>query len=88
MLVVLALLAPRALAWPNRAWFALGMLMHRIVSPVVLGAIYFLVVTPIAFAMRLAGRDPLDRRREAAKASYWKDRVPPGPKPDSFRNQF
>jgi hypothetical protein len=85
---LLAFLAPRALAAPNRAWFQLGMLLHKVVSPVVLGAIYFLVITPIALAMRLSGRDPLERRRDPQRASYWKDRDPPGPPPDSFRNQF
>lgn len=88
LLALLAAVAPRALALPNRLWFRLGLLLHAVVSPIVLGAIYFLVITPIALAMRLAGRDALERRREPGRESYWKDRDPPGPPPDSFRNQF
>jgi saxitoxin biosynthesis operon SxtJ-like protein len=88
VLLLLAFVAPQALAVPNRAWFRFGLLLHKVVSPIVLGAIFFLVITPLAFAMRRAGRDPLERQREPGRASYWKDRDPPGPKPDSFRNQF
>jgi len=88
VIALLAFLAPRLLAAPNRLWFRFGKLLHAVVSPVVLGAIFFLMLTPIALLMRLAGRDPLARRRDPARASYWKDRDPPGPPPGSFHNQF
>jgi large-conductance mechanosensitive channel len=88
VLAALAAAAPRALALPNRLWFRFGLLLHAVVSPIVLGAIFFLVITPMAIVMRLAGRDALERRRDPARESYWKDRNPPGPPPDSFRNQF
>jgi len=72
----------------NRAWMRLGMLLHRVVSPLVLGAIYFLVFTPVAIGMRLAGRDALQRRFLPARRSYWTEREPPGPAPESLKNQF
>ena len=86
LLATLALLAPRALAAPNRAWFRLGLLLSRIVSPVVFGAMFLLIVTPVAFVMRAAGRDALRLRSRAG--SYWIRRTPPGPPPESFKHQF
>lgn len=72
----------------NRAWMAFGALLHRVVSPVVLGLIYFGVFTPVAYVMRLAGRDVLCRRFEPQRESYWVDRDPPGPPDGSYRNMF
>jgi hypothetical protein len=71
----------------NRAWFMLGLLLGRIVSPVVIGAIFFLVITPLALVMRVAVRDALRLRKRAAP-SFWITRNPAGPEPDSFTNQF
>lgn len=72
----------------NRAWMTLGEWMNRIVSPIVLGLIYFVLFTPLAYAMRLVGRDALRLRRDRQAASYWIDREPPGPDPKSLPNQF
>lgn len=72
----------------NRAWMRFGALLNRIVSPVVLGLIYFAVFTPVAVVMRLAGRDAMRRRFEPARPSYWVPREPPGPREDSFRDMF
>jgi hypothetical protein len=83
-----AWLAPRILAPLNLLWFRFGNLLHRIVSPVAMGLIFFGVITPYALAMRLFGRDTLLLRKGSAQPSYWVRREPPGPPPDSFRNQF
>jgi saxitoxin biosynthesis operon SxtJ-like protein len=72
----------------NRAWMKLGELMGRVVSPVVLGAIFFGVFTPAAAIMRLAKRDAMCRRFDAAARSYWVKRDPPGPAETSFRDLF
>jgi hypothetical protein len=82
----LAAFAPRTLAGPNRAWFRLGLLLSRVVSPVVIGAMFLVIVTPMALIMRAAGRDALRLRRRAS--TYWIRRDPPGPPPESFRHQF
>ena len=66
----------------------LGELMGRVVSPVVLGAIFFGVFTPAAAIMRLARRDAMGRRFDAAARSYWVKRDPPGPAETSFRDLF
>lgn len=83
---LLAYTSPRSLAPLNRAWFHLGELMGKIVSPVVLGIIFFGLLTPISLLTRLLGRDELRLKRRAVN-SYWIDRAS-GPTGDSFKNQF
>lgn len=81
------LFMPIALRPLNKAWYKLGLLMGRVVSPIVLGILFFILITPIAIVMRLAGRDPLRLRKQDAQ-SHWIDRAPPGPAPTSFKDQF
>jgi len=84
----LALVAPRLLAPLNRLWFLFGQLLHRVVSPLVMGLIFFTAVTPTALIMRLAGKDPLHRTFEPDAKSYWIERQPPGPEPDTMKYQY
>ena len=86
--VLLGFVAPKILKPLNWLWFQLGQLLGKIVSPIVLGAIFFLMLTPVSLATRLFGRDELRLKRKASQTSYWLDRVPPGPEPESFKNQF
>jgi hypothetical protein len=76
-----------SLACLNKAWMALGHLLGNIVSPVILGFIFFLILTPVALIGSIARRDPL-RLKMRSDTSYWIKREPPGPAPDSFKNQF
>lgn len=87
IVLLLALFSPQALAPFNKAWFWLGQAMGRIVSPIVLGIIFFLLITPTAIAGRLLGRDEL-RMKKHNVDSYWINRTPSGPAPVSFKNQF
>jgi hypothetical protein len=84
---LLALARPTALRPLNRAWATLGHWLGRIVSPIVLGVIFFLLITPVALLTRLFGRDEL-RLRRGAGTSYWIARDPVGPAPESFRDQY
>lgn len=86
--LALALLAPATLAPLNRIWMRFGLLLHKIVSPIVLGIMFFLVVTPIGLLMRATGKDPLRLRLDKSARTYWIDRTPPGPKPESLTDQF
>ena len=79
--------APQALTPLNKAWFRLGALMGRVVNPLVFGLMFFGVITPIGFVTRVFGRDVL-RLKPRQVDSYWIDRVPTGPDPESFKNQF
>ena len=84
---VVAVTAPNLLTPFNKAWMKLGELMGKVVSPLVLGVIFFVLLTPVALIGRLLGRDELRLKRTNSE-SYWIDRVPPGPAGDSFKNQF
>ena len=72
----------------KRAWMKLGELLNRVVSPLVMAVIFFVVFMPVALFMRAIGRDALCRRYEPELPTYWKRREPPGPAEDSFRNLF
>ena len=61
---------PRGLAMPYRGWMALGHGLGWINSHLILGAVYLLVLQPIALLMRTLGHDPLRRRRDSAAVSY------------------
>lgn len=80
-------IAPDWLQPFNRGWMRLAQLLNRIVSPVVLGLMYALVIVPPGLFMKLIGRDLMHRRRDDA-ASYWQPRPQTPIEPDSFRNQF
>jgi len=82
-----SLLAPKILAPLNRLWMAFGMLLGKIVSPLVLGFLFLVLVTPVALMTQLIGRDPLRMKKRSA-SSYWIERDPMGPEPTSFKNQY
>lgn len=81
----LALLAPQVLGPANRLWLRFGALLSRVTTPVVMGFVFFVLLTPVAILRRMLGGDPLHRKRDATARSYWTPRDPP---PSSMRNQF
>jgi predicted membrane metal-binding protein len=86
--LLVSLAYPKALKPLNKLWFLIGMALHHVVTPLVMGLMFFVTVTPIALIMRALGKDPLRLKRDDAAASYWINRIPPGPAPDSMRRQF
>lgn len=90
LFLLVTLTAPRLLTPLNRAWMALGHLLGRIISPIVLGVMFFGLITPVALVQRLSGRDALRLRafRDPKLASHWVRRDPVGPAPESFRRQY
>ncbi|MHA1553159.1 MAG: SxtJ family membrane protein [Alphaproteobacteria bacterium] len=93
-IVIAAILAgvatflPNALATPNRLWAKFGMLLGTIASPVVTGVIFFVVLSPVAFVMRVTGRDALRLKRAPKSDSYWVARPPSAAESTSMRNQY
>jgi hypothetical protein len=71
LLVLFGLVWPRALVWPNRAWMLLAEVLSWITTRIILGLVFFVVVTPIGVVKRLMGWDPLSRRAPRG-ASYWR----------------
>jgi predicted membrane metal-binding protein len=89
LFLAVSLAVPRILRPLNALWMRFGALLNRIVSPIVLGAIYFVVITPVALLFRVIGRDELHRSFDRAVPTYWVTRNPPGPDgPSSFPRQF
>ena len=79
---------PQSLHPLNRVWLALGRLLHRVVSPIIMGLIFFLIVTPTGWIMRLCGQDLLSLKRRPELSSYWTKREATSPRPESLKNQF
>lgn len=86
--LAVGLMRPALLAPLNRLWFRFGVLLGRVTNPLVMGVVFFLVITPMAVIMRLRRKDPLRLHIDRAARSYWIERVPPGPAPASMTNQF
>jgi len=84
----LALVVPGVLAPVNRLWMKFGELLHRIVSPLALGIVFYAAVLPTGLLLHLFGKDPLRLRLEPNATSYWIKREPPGPAAESLNYQF
>jgi hypothetical protein len=67
----LAFLRPRLLSPLNRVWFRFGLALHKIVNPVVMGVLFFGVITPVGVLMRLTGKRTIGFEFEPDHSSYW-----------------
>jgi hypothetical protein len=83
-----AILRPVWLRPLNQAWIKLGLLLGRVVNPIIMGLLFFIVIAPTALVFRLLGKDPLRLSLDGAARSYWIERRPPGPSPESMSHQF
>ena len=82
--LVLGLLDSKILTPLNKVWFKFGILLGRVISPLIMGVIFFFVVTPIGLIMRILGKDVLNLKYNSNK-TYWIEKT--GPK-SKMRNQF
>jgi hypothetical protein len=87
LFVIAALLWPSSLRPLNRLWMKLGLLLHRIVNPIVMGLLFYGTIWPTGLVMRMRGRDLLRLKRDPSAASYWIARAP-GPAPETMKDQF
>jgi hypothetical protein len=72
--LVLGVLNSKFLTPLNKLWFKFGILLGSIVSPIVMGAVFFIVVTPVGLIMRLLGKDLLRINKNKAISTYWINR--------------
>jgi hypothetical protein len=86
--LIITLVKPILLAPLNKAWTKFGLLLQKVVSPIVLGMMFYAIMTPFGLAMRLMGKDLLRLKLDKAANSYWIHRTPPGPSPESMKNQY
>jgi len=68
--LILGLLNSKFLSPLNKIWFKFGLFLGKLISPLIMGVIFFLVVTPIALLMRMLGKDLLNLKFNTKK-SYW-----------------
>lgn len=87
-LVAAGAVFPRILRPLNVAWTRLGLLLGRIVTPVVMFLVYVTAIVPIGLLLRLSGKDLLGLKRGDSASTYWIERTPPGPPPESLKDQF
>lgn len=88
LFAVLGLVKPDVLRPLNRLWFRFGMLLSRIVSPIVMGILFIVTVTPTGLIMRALGKDPLRKSMEPEAESYWIPVDREKAAQTSMRNQF
>ena len=83
--LVLGLINSKILFPFNKLWFKFGIFLGKIISPLIMGIIFFFVVTPIGLIMRLIGKDVLNLKYNNKNKSYWIEKS--GPK-SKMKNQF
>lgn len=88
LFLLAALFAPALLGPLNRLWRKLGLLISSVTTPIVMGVLFFAVVTPVGALMRAAGKDPLRLRIDRGAPSYWLRRAGQGERQTSMTRQF
>jgi hypothetical protein len=88
LLLAAGLLRPSVLHPLNLIWLKFGLLLHRVVNPAVMALLFYGTVLPTGLIMRMMGKDLLRLKRQPAADSYWIARKPPGPSPETMRDQF
>jgi hypothetical protein len=86
--LIAALLRPAALNPLNRLWLKFGLLLHKVVNPVIMALLFYGTVLPTGLVLRAMGKDLLRLKREPDAASYWIVRTPAGPAPETMKDQF
>jgi hypothetical protein len=86
--VVAVVVYPRVLAPLNAFWLRFGTLLHRVVSPIILGVLFFAVLTPFGVTSRVIRKDPLRLRRDPGAPTYWIDREAEVAAPQGMTRQF
>ena len=84
LFLILGIINSKILTPLNKAWFKFGIFLGKIISPIIMGIIFFLVVTPIAFLMRMLKKDLLNLKYNK-NSSYWIEKTDPK---STMKNQF
>ncbi len=82
--LILGILNSKLLTPLNKIWFKIGVLLGNIIAPIVMGIVFFFVVTPIGILMKLIGKDLINLRKNNSK-TYWTEKKDIG---SSMKNQF
>jgi hypothetical protein len=87
-IVAVALGRPHWLKPLNLGWFKLGLAFNRIAGPVIMAILFFGAVVPLGWYLRRKGEDLLRLEMKPQAETYWIEREPPTPTPDSMKKQF
>ncbi|MEW6055378.1 MAG: SxtJ family membrane protein [Bdellovibrionota bacterium] len=85
---VVALTRPVLLRQLNKLWTRFGFLLQKITNPIVMGVLFYVLVTPVALVLRVLGKDPLKRSFDKQAKSYWVKHQTLGTPKQTMRNQF
>jgi Saxitoxin biosynthesis operon protein SxtJ len=88
LLFLLGVFVPSRLSTLNGLWLKVGTAIAIVVNPIVLGLLFFLVITPMALFMRIVGKRPLRLAADRTAATYWIEREPPADGASTMRRQF
>src|SRR5262249_17227635 len=88
LFVVAGYFVPAALKPLNRLWFKLSLLLHAVINPIIMGLVFYGAVLPTGLVMRALGKDLLRLKIDRGSDSYWIKRQPPGPAPQTMKDQF
>lgn len=83
--LVISFAAPAIFRLPNIWWFKLGVLLGRVVAPIVMALVYVVTLVPMGLFVRLSGKDILHLEMDRSCESYWIVRETP---PQPMKNQF
>ena len=84
LFLILGIINSKILTPLNKVWFKFGIFLSKIISPVIMGIVFFLIVTPIAFLMRMLKKDLLNLKFNK-NSSYWIEKTDPK---STMKNQF
>ena len=82
--LILGIINSELLTPLNKIWFKFGIFLGNFVSPIIMGIIFFIVVTPVSLILKLLGKDVLNIKKNN-KRTYWIDKSDPKSK---MKNQF
>ena len=85
---IISLVYPNILKPLNFLWTKIGLFLHHFISPIALGILFFIVVTPTGLIMRLFRKRPLQLFFDKKSETYWINRKLDDQTIDSFKNQF
>jgi len=85
VILIIGFIKPSLLQLPNRLWFRFGMTIGAIVAPIVMSFVYIVAVVPTGLVMKILGKDPLQKKIDKNRDSYWISRETPL---QPFKNQF
>tara|TARA_B100001057_G_C22458912_1_gene798060 strand:+ start:50 stop:433 length:384 start_codon:yes stop_codon:yes gene_type:complete len=85
--IIISIIVPKYLTYINLYWYRFGILLGKIINPVVMGFIFFVIFTPFSLFFAIIGRDELSLKKKKKK-SYWKKRKIQSIDGNSFNNQY